>query len=207
MRRRRIDPKPPFSQSAPAGKRAQSASVRFSGAIRCGISTTSSRANWHRLEYPPPRCYAGAGQTTDRRRQARHRMPRSGPATRRRRDNQTGQPRTCTALRNDKRRRSIQMVMRLAFVWLWPWSLFLSVRRCRRQSQPARSLRNPGGPSRLVPRTLRAGLPIPHAAARAPSGPSRLLRRTLGTAGPIASVNDRAATDPRIPRPPCSSHT
>ena len=105
MRRRRIDPKPPFSQSAPAGKRAQSASVRFSGAIRCGISTTPSRASWHRLEYPPPRCYAGAGQTTDRRRQASHRMPRPGPATRRRRDDKTSSPRSCTVLADDDRSR------------------------------------------------------------------------------------------------------
>ena len=95
MRRRRIDPKPPFSQSAPAGKRAQSASVRFSGAIRCGISTTPSRASWHRLEYPPPRCYAVAGQTTIA--VAKPATAYRGPATRRRRDNQTVPPRTCTA--------------------------------------------------------------------------------------------------------------
>ena len=98
-------PQTAFSQSAPAGKRAQSASVRFSGAIRCGISTTLSRASWHRLEYPPPRCYAGAGQTTDRRRQASHRMPRPGPATRHRRDNQNRPTAHLHSLRNDKRRR------------------------------------------------------------------------------------------------------
>ena len=79
MRRRRIDPKPPFSQSAPAGKRAQSASVRFSGAIRWGISTTPIRANWHCLKYPPFRCYAGACQPTDRRRSPDNRTSRGAP--------------------------------------------------------------------------------------------------------------------------------